>query len=120
MDDVLMQKIKYLRLLGLDEKWDELLTDGDKKQMSLPRFLRHVVDALYETKLTRAKTIRLTGAKIPEPWVMATFPFAKQPKLNKRKVVSLHDSLDYMNKKQNVLLVGPTKPVTYYPSSLLD
>jgi len=108
MDDDIKQKIKYLRLTGLDEKWDELIAESDLRQLSPPLFLKHIVDTLYGIRLQRAQTARLNGAKIPDPWIMATFPFAKQPKLNKRKVVSLHDSLDYMTKKQNILLVGPT------------
>lgn len=108
MDDDLKHKLKYLRLAGLEEKWDDLIAEGDKKQLSSPRFMKLIVDTLYGIKLARAKSARLSGAKIPDPWVMATYPFGKQPKLNKRKIVSLHDSLDYMTKKQNVLLVGPT------------
>lgn len=108
MDDDIKQKLKYLRLAGLEEKWDELIAEGDREQLSPPLFLKHIVHTLYGIRLLRAKSARLSGAKIPDPWVMATFPFAKQPKLNKRKLLSLHDSLDYMTKKQNILFVGPT------------
>ena len=108
MDDDLKQKLRYLRLAGLEERWDELIAEGDRAQLSTPQFMKHLVETLYGIKLLRAKSARLSGAKIPDPWLMATYPFAKQPKINKRKIVSIHDSLDYMTKKQNILLVGPT------------
>jgi DNA replication protein DnaC len=39
---------------------------------------------------------------------METFPFDRQPKLNKKKVLIPYDTLDYMHEKRNVIFVGPT------------
>ena len=39
---------------------------------------------------------------------METFPFAQQPKLNKKRILSLYDGFDYMQKSQNLIWVGPT------------
>ena len=108
MDDELKMKIKYLQLTGLEERWDDLIAECDKAHLSSPQFIRHIINALYEIRTQRARAARLSSAKIPEPWVMATYPFAKQPKINKWKIITIHDSLDYMTKKQNILLVGPT------------
>ena len=106
MDDGTREKLRYLGLYQLEERWDQVLADG--VEMSAPRFLDHLVNVLYDARVYRACANRLKAAKIPEPWVMATYPFEQQPKLNKRKIVSLYDSLDYMTKKQNLILVGPT------------
>jgi len=108
MNEDIEQKLKYLKITGLAEKWDELVGDADEQQMSPPLFLKHIVDKLYEIRMQRARSLRLSAAKIPDLWVMATYPFAEQPKLNKRRIVTLHDSLEYMDKKQNILLIGPT------------
>ena len=108
MNDDLKQKIKYLRLLGLEEKWEALVQEADRRGQSPTRFLTHVIESLYEIKRLHAQSARLASAKIPEPWLIGTFPFSKQPKINKRKILGIHDSLDYMHKKQNVILVGPT------------
>jgi DNA replication protein DnaC len=51
--------------------------------------------------------MRLSRAKIPEQFVIETFPFDRQPKLNKKKVLSIYDSFDYMGKSQNIIWVGP-------------
>ena len=102
------EKILKLRIPGLEENWDVLIAEADQKGLSPTIFLEHAVDTIYAAAEERAGQIRLKNAKIEEPFVMATFPFAKQDKLNKRKIITLHDSLDYMTKKQNIILIGPT------------
>lgn len=106
MDDEIRKKLRYLNLNQLEERWDQILAEG--AEMSAPLFLNHLVNALYGAKVQRARENQLKAAKIPEPWVLPTYPFDRQPKLNKRKIVSLHDSLDYMTKKQNLVFIGPT------------
>jgi DNA replication protein DnaC len=106
MDDDIRRKLRYLRLSQLEEQWEGLLAEG--VEMSPPFFLNHVVSVLYESRMQRASAARLKSAKIPDPFIMATYPFSQQPKLNKRKILSIHDSLDYMTKQQNIILVGPT------------
>ena len=46
-------------------------------------------------------------AQIPEKFVMETFPFERQPALNKKKILALYDSFEYMTSNQNVLWIGP-------------
>lgn len=41
------------------------------------------------------------------PWKPFHLP-NKQPKLNKKKIIALYDSLDYIRKPQNVIWIGPT------------
>src|SRR5207244_10892368 len=55
-----------------------------------------------------ARKLRLARAQIPEPWRMETFPFDQQPKLDKKKILSLYDAFDFITKKQNIIWVGPT------------
>lgn len=47
-------------------------------------------------------------AKIPEKYVMETFPFNRQPKLNRKKILALYNSFNYMTKEQNIIWIGPT------------
>jgi DNA replication protein DnaC len=37
-----------------------------------------------------------------------TFPFDQQPKLNRKMVMALYDSLEYMTAKRNIIWLGPT------------
>ncbi|MGA1864378.1 MAG: ATP-binding protein, partial [bacterium] len=55
-----------------------------------------------------SRRLRLQRAKVPEQWVMETFPFQRQPKLNKKKVLDIYESFDYMTKRKNIIWIGPT------------
>ena len=108
MDEELKSMLKYVRLTGLAANWDRYLQMAQDNDFSYPRFLRYIIEQEYALKKENARKMRLQRARIPEHWVMETFPFDKQPNLNKKKVLSLYDSFDYMSKVQNVIWIGPT------------
>ena len=51
---------------------------------------------------------RLKRSAVPEPWVMETFPFDRQPKLNKKRILALYDAFEYLENKENIVWIGPT------------
>ena len=59
-------------------------------------------------KRENARQLRLKRARIPDPLVIETFPFERQPKLNKKKIMALYDSLGYMHQNQNLIWLGAT------------
>jgi DNA replication protein DnaC len=67
-----------------------------------------VVEQEYKIKKENARKMRLARARIPEKYVIETFPFARQPKLNKKKIINMYDRFDYMQKCRNVIWMGPT------------
>ncbi len=103
MDEELTKMLKYLRLLSLLANWDRYLDTARKGNYSHVRLLKLIVEEEYRIKKENARKMRLNRAKIPEKLVMETFPFAKQPKLNKKKVLSIYDSFDYIKKQQNLI-----------------
>jgi DNA replication protein DnaC len=108
MDEELTKKLKYLRLSGLLENWDRYLERARKGNFSHTRLLRTVIEEEYKIKKENSRQLRLCRAKIPEKLVIETFPFAKQPNLDKKKVLNLYDSFDYITQKRNVIWIGPT------------
>lgn len=56
----------------------------------------------------QARLQRRKRAKIPELWEMETFPFERQPKLDRKRIMSLYDSFDFLRKNQDVIWIGPT------------
>jgi DNA replication protein DnaC len=104
-----MEKIlKHLRLWGLLERWDEVIAEARKRRFSPERLLKHVLESEYRTKSENGRILRRKRAHIPEPLEIETYPFQRQPKLDRKKIMSLYDGLDYMEKKQNIILLGPT------------
>ena len=108
MDENLVKMLKYLRLRGLLANWDDYLTTARKQRFSPVRLLNYVMEEEYKIKKENARTFRLKRARIPEFLVIETFPFKNQPKLDKKKILSLYDAFEYMTKIRNIIWVGPT------------
>lgn len=108
MDEELIKMLKYLRLGGLLANWDHYLAMARKGRFSDVRLLTHVVEEEYKIKTENARKLRLKRAKIPDLLVIETYPFQEQPKLNKKKILSLYDAFEYITKSQNIIWMGPT------------
>lgn len=108
MDERLQKMLKYLRLWGLLTQWDELLAEARRGRFSHERLLTHVLEAEYRTKNENARMLRRKRAHIPELLEIETFPFSLQPKLDRKRIMSLYDSFDYMTHQQNMVWLGPT------------
>jgi DNA replication protein DnaC len=108
MDDQTAKALKYLRLSGLLAHWDEYLALARKQDFSPVHLLQYVLEQECKIKGDNARKLRLQRACIPEPFVMETYPFDRQPKLDKKKILSLYDAFDYGAKNQNIIWMGPT------------
>jgi DNA replication protein DnaC len=108
MDEQMTMMLKRLRLWGLLERWDEYVELARRPRCSTVKLLTQIVEEEYATKLERVRAFRQKRAQIPEPLVMATYPFDRQPKLDRKKVLSIYDSFEYVEKKRNVIFIGPT------------
>lgn len=107
MDEETAKALKYLRLRGLLAHWDEYLSLAQKQHFSPVRLLQYVLQQECKTKNEHARDLRLARALIPERFAIETYPFDRQPKLDKKKILSLYDAFDYMPKSQNILWMGP-------------
>lgn len=108
MDEKLTEMLKYIRLTGLLENWDKYVALARKKNFSNLQMLKYIISEEYKIKKENSRKRRLVRAKIPETIVMETFPFDKQPNLNKKTILNIYDSFDYISKKQNVIWLGQT------------
>jgi DNA replication protein DnaC len=108
MNEELLKMLKYLRLSGLLANWDGYMELAQKENYSHQRLLEHVVFEEYQIKKENARKMRINKAKIPEKLVMETFPFNRQPKLDRKKILTMYDHFDYMTKCRNIIFIGPT------------
>ena len=104
----LIETLKYLRLGGLLAHWDDYLKLAAEKRFSHAHLLTHVLAEEARRKREKARQLRLKHAHIPEPLVIETYPFERQPKLNKKRLLALYDSLGYMRQHQNLIWMGIT------------
>jgi DNA replication protein DnaC len=108
MHEDLTKKLKYLRLGGLLSHWDEMLKMAAQKRYSHARLLRYIIEREYQLKQANACTRRLKRARIPELLEIETFPFGQQPNLNRKMIMALYDSFEYITAKRNIIWLGPT------------
>ena len=106
MNDDLKNKLRALRLPRLADHWDDDLKEAARQRMSHATLLTHIVDQEYRLKCDRARQQRLLRARLPEPWTIETFPFARQPQLNRKAIFALYDTMDFLAKAQNIVWLG--------------
>ena len=108
MDEKLVDVLKYLRLRNLLDRWDEYMAMARKKRMSVERLMTLVLEEEYVAKCNNARLLRRQRAHIPEILEIETFPFSRQPKLDRKRIMSLYDGFDYMTKQRNIIWLGKT------------
>jgi DNA replication protein DnaC len=108
MNDDLKNKLRALRLPRLAAHWDDDLKEAARQRLSHARLLTHLVEEEYRLKCDRARQQRLQRARLPEPWTLETFPFDRQPKLNRKAILALYDTMDFLAQAQNLIWLGRT------------
>ena len=108
MNDDLIKMLKYLKLRDLLENWDRHLKIAQKGNFSHVRMLKYIIEEEYKIQKGNSGKLRFRRAKIPEKFVLETFPFEKQPNLKRKSLLDLYDSMDYLSKNQNIIWIGPT------------
>jgi DNA replication protein DnaC len=106
MTKELADMLKYLRLGNLLAHWEDYLKLAANKNLSHARLLTQVLEEEYQRKRENARQLRIKQAHLPEILVIETYPFERQPKLNKKRVMVLYDSLSYMHQHQNLIWLG--------------
>lgn len=101
-------KLRHLRLTRLSAHWEEDLKEAARQGMSHASFLTHVVEEEYRLKCDNARQQRLKRARLPEIWTLETYPFSRQPRLNRKAVHALYDTLDFVAQARNVIWLGGT------------
>ncbi len=108
MNEKTKKQLQVLRLKNLAHEWENILLDAKKKQPSYHSFLTNIIEKEYSQKQERSRTARIKSAKIPEKFVMETFPFGKQARLKKKLVMEIYDSMKFITEKQELIFIGPT------------
>lgn len=106
--EVPIEELRTLGLRYLADNWVEVVTQAAETRPSYHKFLLETLSEEYRDRVERARLARLKRAKIPEMWVMETFPFHRQPRLKKDLVMHLYDSLLFVKEKQDLIFIGPT------------
>lgn len=108
MDEELKLLLMQLRLPILLEKWDEIIKEAIRKAPPYGKFLTEILKSESKNKIEKARLTRIKKATMPDNYAMVTYPFNLQPKLNRKQVLEIYDSLSYIKSMQNIAFIGPT------------
>jgi DNA replication protein DnaC len=107
INEELQQLLKNLNLRRILDIYDEQLRAAEKEDAPYTEFLTRLMRAQWHARQEHALEWRIRNAKLPERWSLDTFPFARQPGIN-RKQIRTFAELEFIDKKENIVFVGPT------------
>ena len=107
MTDELEQLLKNLKLKRMLSVFDEQLRAAEKQDVTYSELVAGLLRAQWHHRQESALEWRIKNANLPERWSLETFPYARQPGVNRKQIRSFGE-LDFVAKAENLVFVGPT------------
>ena len=86
MTEELEQLLKNLKLKRMAAIYDEQLRAAEKEQVTYSEFLTRLLRAQFHARQEGVLEWRIRRANLPERWTLETFPFARQPGVNRKQI----------------------------------
>lgn len=102
----LFELLDRLRLLGIRDAWDGVVSDGIRHRKGVESILLDLLRAEAVERENRSIRYRLGVAKIPVQKDLEGFNFKKSP-VNEQLIRQLHDG-NFIKEAKNILFVGGT------------
>jgi DNA replication protein DnaC len=106
MRDKLQDLLAQLRFHGMAAALDAEIERAEREATPASELLYRLLCEEAASRRQRSLAYRLDQAKLPWPWTLDTFPFERQPGVNKGQIKSLA-GLEFLRRADNVLLIGP-------------
>ena len=107
MTEELEQLLKNLKLRKMLNIVDEEIQRAEQEQVPYQQFLLRLIRPQWHAKQQQALEWRIKNARLPERWTLETFPFKKQPGVNRRQIKTFAE-LDFIPRAENLVFIGPT------------
>jgi DNA replication protein DnaC len=107
LTEELEQLLKNLRLRKILEILPAQIELANQQQITYDEFLVRLVRPQYHARQEQSMAWRIKRAGLPETWTLESFPFAKQPGINRRQIRTLAE-LEFIPKAENLVFIGPT------------
>lgn len=105
MREKIRQLFTELRLKGMANVLDQELDRAEKNGSPASEVIYRVLMEEYGYRKERSLHYRLKQAKIPWEWTLKTFPFDKQPGVNKAQIRELAH-LTFIDRVENIVFIG--------------
>ena len=107
MDDDLDQLLKSLKFKRIPQVLDRELERAEAMGSSHTEVLRRLLREEYQHQQMRFLGNRIKRANLPERWSLDTFPWDRQPGVNRIQIEQLAE-LDFLDRATNLVFIGPT------------
>jgi DNA replication protein DnaC len=107
MNDDLDQLLESLKMRKLKEVLDRELERAEREHPSYSAFLARVLREEFQAQQMRFLDYRIRRAQLPERWSLDSFPWHRQPKINRPAIEQLAE-LDFIDRAANLVFIGPT------------
>lgn len=105
MYDKIHELLGELKLRGINAKLDDILGETERKGLSTVEVLQQLLEEEFFFRRERGIEYRLQQAKLPEDWCLKTFPFERQPSINKIQIQNFA-TLAFIERRENIVLIG--------------
>jgi DNA replication protein DnaC len=106
MRDQLQALLAQLRFHGMAAVLDAEIERAERQAAPSVELLHRLLTAEAASRRERSLAYRLDQAHLPWRWTLDSFPFARQPGINKAQINMLA-GLDFLRRADNLLLIGP-------------
>ena len=107
--DRLRAQIADLKMPGALEALDDILRGIDGGTLQAPAAMESLLGAQIALRNNRRLQAAMRSSRLPAAKTLADFDFSFQPSIKREQIDSLH-TLGFIERKENVILLGPHFP----------
>jgi DNA replication protein DnaC len=115
--DRLRQILADLRMPGALEALDVILQGVDGGALTAPEAIEQLQAAQIQLRNNRRLQAAMRSSRLPAVKQLRDFDSTFQPSLRREQIESLHE-LGFVERRENVIFLGPPDPATYCTTSL--
>jgi len=101
----LQRLLQELRLKGMDSALERVLIQAEQQGLSIQEILYELLLEERRHRQERSLSYRISQAKLPYDWTLESFPFPRQPSLDKSWIMTL-SGLSFIQRGDNIVLIG--------------
>ncbi len=100
-----------LKMPGALEAVDGILAQADSGAVTASEAMEELLNAQIVLRNNRRLQTAMRASRLPAVKTLAQFDFAFQPSIKREQIESLHE-LGFLERKENVVFLGPPGPGT--------
>jgi DNA replication protein DnaC len=97
--------LEELKFKGMDQALEKVLAETEKNGTTTSDTLIALLEEEKRYRKERSLINRIKNAHIPWDWTLSSFPFDRQPTLNKQQIMDL-STADFVQRGENIIFIG--------------